>query len=119
VQPLIEFLEFTRLALVQFIQFARQAINILEPPAEFDLGRFHVEQQRAPQWRQHKLVIVFVVLLDVVDRARRLRVDRPRDVGPLGRPFGKLRPSCRRRDAQRWSLARMLNRALAPLGDFA
>jgi hypothetical protein len=119
VQPLIEFLEFTRLALVQFIQFARQANNILGPPAEFDLGRFHVEQQRAPQWRQHKLVIVFVVLLDVVDRARRLRVDRPCDVGPLGRPFGKLRPSCRRRDAQRRTLARMLNRALAPLGDFA
>jgi hypothetical protein len=113
VQPLIELVEFTGLALVQFIQFARPANNILEPPAEFDLGRFHVEQQRAPQWQQHKLVIVFVVLLDVVDRARRLRVDRPCNVGPLGRPFGELRQSCRRIDA------RMLNRALSSRGDFS
>ena len=111
-QPLVWFVELSWLALVRFIQFSRPANHILRSAVEFDLGWFHVEQQRAPQWQQHKLVIVFVVLLDVIDIARRLRVDRPCDVGPLGRPFGKLRQSCRRTDA------RMLNRALSPLRDF-
>jgi len=118
VQPLVRFVGFPWLALVRFVQLSRPADNILRPAVEFDLGRFHLEQQRAPQRQQHKLVIVFVVLLDLVDVTRWLRVDRSCDVGPLGRPFGKLRPSCRRIDAQRSFQARMLNRALASLQDF-
>ena len=85
-KPLIRFIELAWLALVFAFQLIRPH-HQLRPPVEFDLGWLYVEQFIAAQRQQHKLLI-FVILLDVLDRARRLRVDRPCDVR---RPFGRAR----------------------------
>ena len=105
-----KFVELTRLALVFAFQFL-QPHHQLRSPLELDFGRVLFGQQR----QRDEFIVVFIIfLLDVVDRARRLRIDRPCDVGPLGRAFGELKLSCRRTDAQ----GSMLNRALAPRRDF-
>jgi hypothetical protein len=104
VQPL-KFVGLAWLALVFAFQFVQQ----LRTCADFDLGWLCVEQFVAAQWQRHKLVIVFVILLD---RARRFRLDRPRRVRRWAR--GELRPSCRRT----YSEGVMLNRALSRWRDF-
>jgi hypothetical protein len=108
VQPLIEFVALARLALV----FEFQLVRPHQPEPSLDLRGIFLEQR---QLQLQPLVVLVVFVLDVLGRARRLRCDRPRDVGPLGRPCGELTPSCRRTGSR----AGMLNRALALLRDFA
>jgi hypothetical protein len=110
--PLIWFVGLAWLALVFAFQFV-QLIQQLRTCADVDLGWLCVEQFVAAQ-RQRLELVDFVIVLD---RARRLRVDRPRRVRRRAR--GELTPSCRRTDIRGGIQRVMLNRALARPRDFS